>query len=149
MLATSHISPEEGLALIAEGASIGISRFLITHASHHGVGYTFEQKRRAIELGAYIEETVITWEPAMSLFHYRPIDAQKDIFDAIVELGPEHFCLGTDCGFWATPSPADAYRSFIRSPSRERSDARPSAADDSGQPPLACYAWMSQTRGVR
>lgn len=113
VLATSHLSPEEGLALIELGKQRGISRFLLTHATHDGVGYTFEQKKRAAELGAYIEESVITWEPAMSLFHYRPVDANSEIFDAIVEIGPEHYCLGTDSGFWAMPSPPDAYRVFV------------------------------------
>lgn len=113
VLATSHLSPEEGLALIELAKQRGVRRFLITHATHHGVGYTLEQKRRAAELGALIEESTITWQPAMSLFHYQPVDADREIFDAIVEIGPEYFCLGTDAGFWATPSPVEAMRTFV------------------------------------
>ena len=113
VLATSHLSPEEGLALIEHGRNKGISRFLITHASHSGVGYTLEQKKRAVALGAFIEEAAITWEPAMALFHYRPIDAEREIFETMAEIGPAHFCLSTDAGFWAVPSPAEAYRTFI------------------------------------
>jgi hypothetical protein len=113
VLATSHLSPEEGLALIELGKQRGINRFLLTHATHDGVGYTLEQKKQAAAMGALIEESVITWEPAMSLFHYRPVDANSEIFDAIIDIGPEHYCLGTDAGFWATPSPPDAYRVFV------------------------------------
>jgi len=113
VLATSHISPEEGLALIQAAHGMGARRFLLTHASHDAVGYTLEQKKRAIEMGAYVEEVVLTWEPAMSLFHYSPIDANRVIFEAIDELGPDHYTLGTDSGFWVAARPADAYSVFV------------------------------------
>lgn len=113
VLATSHLSPEEGLGLVELGKAFGITRYLLTHATHDGVGYTFEQKKQAASMGAFIEESTITWEPAMSLFHYRPVDANSEIFDAIIEIGPEHFCLGTDAGFWAMPSPLEAMKVFV------------------------------------
>lgn len=113
VLATSHVSPEEGLALIEAAHGLGARRFLLTHASHDAVGYTLEQKRRAVEMGAFIEEVALTWEPAMSLFHYSPVDANRVIFEAIDEIGPDHYTLGTDSGFWVSALPTDAYSVFV------------------------------------
>lgn len=113
VLATSHLGPEEGLALIELARALGCRRFVITHASNSGVAYSLEQKRRAAALGALIEEAAISWEPAMSLFHYRVADAQTEIFEAMRDVGPEHYVLASDCGFWFAPSPVDAMQVFI------------------------------------
>jgi hypothetical protein len=113
VLATSHLGPEEALAYMAEARTLGVTRMVVTHASNPGVGWSLEQKRRAIELGALIEEAVISWEPAMALFHYEPVDAKTQILDAMHELGPEHYVLATDCGFHVAPEPVEALRMFI------------------------------------
>jgi hypothetical protein len=113
VLATSHLSPEEGLALIEEARALGISRFVLTHASSSGVGYTLEQKQRAVELGAFIEEAAVTWEPALQLFRYPPIDAHEEIIGAMKSIGAEHYVLATDCGYAMTPKPTDALRVFV------------------------------------
>ena len=112
VLATSHLSPEEGLQLIVEARKLGATKFVVTHASNSGVGYTLDQKREAANLGAFIEEAAVTWEPAMALFRYKPADAAA-IIDAIKEIGPSHFILASDCGFGTTPKPTDALRVFV------------------------------------
>lgn len=113
VLATSHLAPEEGLALIEEARALGVRRFVITHASESGVGYSLEQKRRAVELGAFIEEAAISWEPAIQLFRYPPIDAHAEIIDAIKDIGAEHFVIASDCGYGMVPKPTDAIRVFV------------------------------------
>jgi hypothetical protein len=113
VLATSHLGPEEGLALIEEAAALGARRFLITHASSSLVGYTLEQKKRAAALGAYIEEAASTWETGMRIFGFEPIDPQEHIVAAIKEIGAAHFVLGTDSGSGTFPKPADALRVFV------------------------------------
>lgn len=113
VLATSHLAPEEGLAIIELARAVGCRRFVITHASNTGVSYTLDQKRRAAALGAYIEEAAISWEPAMTVFHYAVADARADMFDAMREIGPEHFILASDCGFWLAPSPVEAMQVFV------------------------------------
>lgn len=113
VLATSHLSPAEGLALIEAAHGFGARRFLVTHASHSGVRYTIDEKRRAVELGAYIEESALTWEPAMSFFHYSAIDAHRDIFEAMDLIGPDHYTLSSDCGFAVAPRPSEALSVFV------------------------------------
>lgn len=113
VLATSHLSPEEGLALIEEAGHLGVERFVVTHASNSGVAYSLEQKRRAAALGAFIEEAAITWEPAIQLFRYQPIDAHTEVIGAIKDIGADHFVLATDCGYGMVPKPTDALRVFV------------------------------------
>jgi hypothetical protein len=113
VLATSHLAPEEGLALIEEAKALGVGKFVLTHASNSGVGYTLAQKRRGAELGAFIEEAAITWEPGIQIFKYKPIDAHAEIVDAIKDIGAEHFILASDCGYGIVPKPPDALRVFV------------------------------------
>jgi hypothetical protein len=113
VLATSHVSPEEGIALIEEARALGARKFVLTHASNTGVAYTLDQKRRAVELGALIEEAAISWEPAMQLFHYRPVDANAEIIEGIKTIGSEHFILASDCGYSVVPKPTEALRVFV------------------------------------
>jgi hypothetical protein len=112
VLATSHLSPEEGLALIELAKGYGVKRFVITHASNTAVAYTLDQKRRAAALGALIEEAAVVWEPGMELFHYAPIDAHAEIFHAMREIGPEHYILASDCGMGVVSKPTEALRTF-------------------------------------
>ena len=113
ILATSHLAPEEGLALIEEARGLGVSRFVVTHASSSLVGYTLDQKRRAAALGAFIEEAASTWEPGMRVFGFEPINPQEEIIEAMKQIGPAHFVLGTDCGSGPFPKPTDALRVFV------------------------------------
>jgi hypothetical protein len=113
VLATSHLGPEEALAFLVHAADLGVKRFVITHASNPGVAWTTEQKKRAVELGAYIEEAAICWEPAMALFHYTPADAKRAILEPLHEIGPQHYLLATDGGFRVSPSPPEALRVFV------------------------------------
>jgi hypothetical protein len=113
VLATSHLGPEEALAFLAHAADLGVTRFVITHASNPGVSWSTAQKKRAVELGAYIEEAAICWEPAMSLFHYTPVDAKREILEPLHEIGPQHYLLASDGGFRFSPSPPEAMRVFV------------------------------------
>jgi hypothetical protein len=108
VLATSHLSPTEAIALLEVAGSIGVRRSVITHASNPAVAWTLDEK-----LGALIEEAAICWEPAMALFHYSPTDAQTEIFDAMRAIGPKHYVLASDSGFRVAPAPAEAMRVFV------------------------------------
>ena len=113
LLALSHTSPEESLALIPEARRLGVKNILATHASGGNVGWTFEQEQRGAELGLMFEESVITWLPAMRIFGYDVIDARKDIVEHIRAIGPEHYCISSDCGYVQGPAPVEAMRIFI------------------------------------
>ena len=114
VLATGHLSPEESLALIPEAKDLGVKRFLITHASGSEVGFKLEHKKRAVELGALIEESVVLWMPVMQHLGFRVADAYKEIIADMKKIGAEHYCLSTDCGITECPPPVEAMREFIK-----------------------------------
>jgi hypothetical protein len=113
VLATSHLGPEEALVYMRFARELGVERMVVTHASNTGVGWTLDQKQRAVAVGALIEEASISWEPAMGLFHYAPVDAKTEVIGAMRTIGPEHYVLATDCGFHVAPAPVDALRVFV------------------------------------
>ena len=53
VLATGHVSPEEGLLLIQEARKMGVQRIVVTHAMDSG--WTIRQMREAARAGAFIE----------------------------------------------------------------------------------------------
>ncbi|MCW3006114.1 MAG: hypothetical protein JWP17_740 [Solirubrobacterales bacterium] len=112
-LALSHTSPEESLALIPEARRLGVKHIVATHASGRNVGWTFEQEKRGAELGVIFEESVITWTPAMRIFGYDVIDAREQIIEHIRAIGPEHYCISSDCGYVQGATPVEAMRIFI------------------------------------
>ena len=53
VLATGHVSPEEGLMLVREGRRQGVEHVVVTHAMD--TGWTVQQMREAANMGAFIE----------------------------------------------------------------------------------------------
>jgi hypothetical protein len=112
-LALSHTSPEESLALIPEARRLGVRHIVATHASGGNVGWTFEQEKLGAEMGVIFEESVITWTPAMRIFGYDVIDARQEIIEHIKAIGPEHYCISSDCGYVQGASPVEGMRIFV------------------------------------
>ena len=57
IVATGHLSPEEGMMVIREGKKQGVRRMVLTHVEHPAVAYTDELRQEAVSLGAYIEHS--------------------------------------------------------------------------------------------
>src|SRR6266550_422013 len=55
VLATGHVSPEEGLMLLREGRRQGVQRMVVTHAINPPIVMSVGQMKEAATLGAFIE----------------------------------------------------------------------------------------------
>jgi len=108
VLATGHVSPEEGLMLVREGKRQGVQRIVITHAMNPPVQMTVPQMQQAAQLGAFIEFVGGNINDADG-------SARMDRFaDAIKKIGPEHCILSSDLGQPSpAPLPAAGYEAFL------------------------------------
>jgi hypothetical protein len=110
VLASGHISPQEGFALVAKARETGIEKIVITHPSDFEFveqAYTVDELCRLAQMGAYIEQTVISMLPTE--FCHDPQERVK----TIKTIGAEHCLMSTDLGqYWNFP-PAEGMRFFM------------------------------------
>lgn len=94
VLGTGHLSPKESLALVREARHLGISRIVVTHASHihHWMGMTVEDMKELAKLGALIEHCVGVMMPTNVRM------APKDLAEMIKAVGVDNCILSTDFG---------------------------------------------------
>ena len=107
VLATGHVSPQEGLMLLREGRQQSVQHMVVTHAMNAPILMDVPQMQEAAKLGALIE--FVGSSPVSS-------DA-KERYDrfaaAIRKVGPEFCILSTDLGQMGNPMPADGFAAFI------------------------------------
>jgi len=107
VLATGHVSSEEGLMLVREGKRQGVRHMVITHAMNDPIRMTVPQMQEAAQLGAFVEFVGGNIGDADG-------KARMDRFaDAIKKVGPEHCILSTDLGQKGNPLPADGFAGFL------------------------------------
>lgn len=107
VLATGHVSPEEGLMLLREGKMQGAQRMVVTHALMAPVLMSVPQMQEAAKLGAFIEFVggSITGAGAA---------ARLDEFaDAIRKVGPASCILSSDLGQRGNALPPDGFGAFL------------------------------------
>ena len=109
VLATGHVSPEEGLMLVTEGKRQGVRRMVVTHAMNAPVQMNVAQMQQAAQLGAFIEFVGGNVNDADG-------PARMDRFaDAIKKIGPEHCILSSDLGQPSpAPLPAAGFEAFLK-----------------------------------
>ncbi|HTI40818.1 MAG TPA: DUF6282 family protein [Vicinamibacterales bacterium] len=107
VLATGHVSPEEGLMLVREAKRQGVQRIVITHAMNDPIRMSVPQMQEAAKLGAFIEFVGGNITDADG-------KARMDRFaDAIKKVGPEFCILSSDLGQKGNPLPTDGFGAFI------------------------------------
>ena len=107
VLATGHVSPDEGLLLLREGQKQGVQHMVVTHAMNTPVLMSVAQMQEAAKLGAMIE--FVGGSPAGT-----GAGARFDSFaDAIRKVGPNFCILASDLGQKNNPLPADGFGAFI------------------------------------
>jgi ABC-type molybdate transport system substrate-binding protein len=107
VLATGHVSPDEGLMLVREAKRQGVQHIVITHAMNDPVRMSVAQMQEAARLGAFIEFVGGNINDADGR-------ARMDRFaDAIKRIGPEFCILSTDLGQRGNPLPSDGFAAFI------------------------------------
>ncbi len=110
ILATGHLSPEEGLALIREARRAGVEKIVVTHPLATFVNYSLDQMREALVAGATYLEHVFN-DCTRQVSHPIPPSA---LGDAIKAIGPEHCIMSTDSGQVVNPRPVEMMAWYIR-----------------------------------
>jgi hypothetical protein len=107
VLATGHVSAEEGLALLREGRQQGVTHLVVTHAMNAPILMEVPQMQEAARLGAFIEFAGSTMANATAA-------ARVDRFaEAIRKIGPQYCILSSDLGQEGNPVPPDGYADFL------------------------------------
>jgi hypothetical protein len=107
VLATGHVSADEGLMLLREAKQQGVRHMVVTHAMNAPILMTIAQMRDAAALGAFIEfvgASMWTADAAVRV---------DRIADAIRHVGPQFCILSSDLGQKGNPLPADGFAAFI------------------------------------
>ena len=108
VLATGHVAPEEGLALLARGRALGIKRLVVTHASESVTAMSLDQQRQAVALGAVIEHCFFAVTP-----HCPGRLELADIARQTRALGVEHVILSSDLGQMGNPPPVPGFGEYL------------------------------------
>jgi predicted metal-dependent phosphotriesterase family hydrolase len=107
VLATGHVSADEGLMLLREGKQQGVQHMVVTHAMNAPVVMNVTQMQEAAKLGAFVEFVGGAVNGAGAA-------ARIDSFaDAIRRIGPDACILASDLGQKTTPLPADGFGAFL------------------------------------
>jgi hypothetical protein len=107
VLATGHVSPQEGLLLLREGRRQGVRHMVVTHAMQAPVLMNVDEMQQAAKEGAFIEFVAGSLAtPGAS--------ARVDSYaDAIRKIGPEFCILSSDLGQKGNALPPDGFGAFI------------------------------------
>lgn len=90
IVATGHLSPEEGMLVVREGKKRGVRRMILTHVEHPAIAFSDGECREAASLGAYIEHSYNNaWFGRCSI---------EEIARQIRAVGCEHVILSSDFG---------------------------------------------------
>jgi hypothetical protein len=107
VLATGHVSKEEGLMLLREGRQQGVEHMVVTHAMNDPVLMDVPQMQEAAREGALIEFVGGSLVPANAA-------ARIDRFaDAIRKVGVQFCILSSDLGQKGNALPADGFAAFL------------------------------------
>ena len=107
VLATGHVSAEEGLALLQEGQRQGVTRMVVTHAMNAPILMDVSQMRQAAALGAFIEFVGGSLAAPDA-------QARMDRFAAAIRsVGPDSCILSSDLGQQGNALPPDGFAAFI------------------------------------
>jgi hypothetical protein len=110
IVATGHVSPEEGLALITESRKAGIDKIVVTHPVASFVNYSLDQMREALSRGAtYLEHVFNDCTPQVA----NPLPPSA-LGDAIRAIGPKYCIMSTDSGQVVNPPPVKVMAWYIK-----------------------------------
>ena len=108
ILASGHMAPEQITAVFEAAREVGVERLLVNHPNFV-IDASYEDARRWVELGAYIEHSLCMYDEASS-FHNWDVDTLVAWIEAV---GPEHSTLGSDLGQMNNPLPTDSFRKIV------------------------------------
>jgi mono/diheme cytochrome c family protein len=103
VLATGHVSAEEGLMLVKEGQRVGLKHMVVSHPLISFIRMPLPMMQEAVKTGAYLEITA---------GFSRGANAQKntkEVVETIRAVGVDHIIISTDSGGKGTPFVPDAF----------------------------------------
>jgi hypothetical protein len=104
ILASGHLAAPELIPLFEQANEMGIEKLLVQHPNFV-LGLTHDDARRLTALGAYIEHSVIMYDPE------GPTKMPIGEFTTWIEaVGADRTVFGSDTGQATSPHPADIYR---------------------------------------
>lgn len=107
VLATGHVTPDEGLMLLREARAQGVRQMIVTHAMNTPVSMSIPQMQEAARLGAFIEFVGANIGDADG-------PARLTRFaEAIKAIGTDHCILSSDLGQAGNPLPTDGFGAFL------------------------------------
>ena len=107
VLATGHVSPEEGLMLVREGRRQGVRHMVVTHAMMQPVLMNVDQMRQAAKEGAFVEFVA-------GSIAGRGGQAKVDSYaDAMRKVGLDSCILASDLGQKNNALPPDGLGAFL------------------------------------
>ena len=107
VLATGHVSAQEGLLILREARRLGVRRMVVTHAMNPPISMTVAQMQEASKEGAFIEFVG-------SALKTPDDQARMDRFaDAIKRIGASVTILSSDLGQLGNALPADGFAAFL------------------------------------
>ena len=107
VLATGHVSADEGLLLVREGRQQGVAHLIVTHAMNPPVLMDVAKMQEAARLGALIEFVGGSQTTA---------DAPERVArmaDAIRRVGPQFCIVSSDLGQKGNALPVDGFAAFL------------------------------------
>jgi len=107
VLATGHVSSQEGLMLLREGRQQGVEHMVVTHAMNEPVLMTVPQMQEAAKEGAFIEfvaGSLASADAAARIDRYA---------DAIRKVGAQFCILSSDLGQKGNALPPDGFAAFL------------------------------------
>ncbi len=110
ILATGHVSVREALLTVQAAAARGVRRVLVTHPISSFVGYSVEEMKEILALGASYVEIVFNDTTRVVEFPVPP----SVLADTIRQVGPQQCIMATDSGQWRNPVPVQQMAIFIQ-----------------------------------
>jgi uncharacterized protein DUF6282 len=107
VLATGHVSAEEGLMLLREGRRVGVAHMVVTHAMNAPILMNVAQMQEATKQGAFIEFAGGAVGGASAA------ERMDRYADAIRMIGPDFCILSSDLGQKGNPLPPEGFAAFV------------------------------------
>jgi hypothetical protein len=108
ILASGHMAPDRITAVFEAAREVGVRRMVVNHPNFV-IEAGYEDARRWVELGAYIEHSLCMYDEDSSFYHW-DVDTLVGWIEAI---GPERSTLGSDLGQMNNPLPTDSFRKIV------------------------------------
>jgi hypothetical protein len=108
ILASGHMAPHQITAVFEAAREVGVQRMLVNHPNFV-IEASFDDARRWVELGAYIEHSLCMYDEESSFYNW-DLDTLVEWIEAV---GPEHSTLGSDLGQMNNPLPTDSFRKIV------------------------------------